>query len=81
VSLISVWTSHLPADKRPAFEQEIRNSHRVLSRLQSILQERYQDVLKDEDKLSSLEPGIIGFHRGRRSEIRDLLRLLDFLDR
>lgn len=78
-----VWTSHLRSEeKRKEFENVVRNSTYVLSRLRNILEYRLEEInsveLADDfyEKPNIAERQI--FLNARRRELSEILRLLDF---
>lgn len=78
------WVKSLPTEKeRKSFEQTLRNSITVLSRLYEIIDERQQTVNKQEINIKDFDNSNWAykqaFRAGQKSILQDLKDLLNFL--
>lgn len=77
----SDWTKNLPADKRKDFEQVLRNSTYITSRLADILEERLHTVLRSETSLDDFTGDWAykqAFRNGQKQALKAVLDLLSF---
>jgi hypothetical protein len=83
-NLSTEWTRHLrDENERKSFSEAIRNDTLVLTRLQGIIREKL-DVLAREEETEDFHdsgyPFRQPFNNGRRAGLKDILRLLDFMN-
>jgi hypothetical protein len=87
VGLPISWLSHLPqgSKERAEFESLVRNSTQVLSRLRDILTKKLETYEAfEEDPELYLSPSVthsIAFYGGAKRSLKDILLLLDFMDK
>lgn len=78
------WTKHCKdAEAKANFEQLVRNSTQVLSRLQSIIKERQTNLSSEENSSTDFDSPSWAykqaFRNGKRATLNDLDQLLSFL--
>ena len=78
------WTNHIrEEDERTRFEQSVRSSSLVLSRLLQIIEQRENELDRQEAKLSDYDTPAWSHkqaHRnGERSSLKKLSGLLNFI--
>jgi len=77
------WTKGLQGEKKENLEKLVRNSHIVLSRLKTILEEDL-DALQKVGEVDYEKPSW-AFHQahtnGKQDYARQMLRLFEFLER
>lgn len=80
----SDWIKSIPEKERKDFEDVLRNSTYVLSRLQNILKEKVDNLDRKEVDLTAYENPSWAYLQahlnGKRSGLLEALRLLEFLD-
>lgn len=80
----SDWIKHLPEKERKDFEDVLRNSTYVLTRLQDILNTKVDTLDRKEVDLTAYENPSWAYQQahlnGKRSGLLEALRLLEFLD-
>lgn len=79
----SEWFRHLPKEEQKDFEEYVRSSVQILSRLQTLLKEKEGSLTVAESKPETYDAGYPyrqAFFNGRRAGLQDTLRLLEFLD-
>lgn len=77
------WTKGLQGDKKENLEKLVRNSHIVLSRLKSIVEEDLRDLqkTKPDDYDSPSWSHKQAHYNGELAYARQMLSLLSFLER
>ena len=78
-----VWTKHLKGDSKDNFEQLLRNSSTVLSRLTEIIEEKEESLYKSSVSISDFdEPNWShkqAFRNGQMSGLKEVRELLEFI--
>ena len=79
--IISEWTKNLKTEKeKKEFEDTLRNSHFVLSRLREIIQQRTKDTESEADYASPSWAYLQAHRNGMKQENRQILKLLEFIE-
>ena len=82
-SLPLPWTKHLKGKEKEDFESLLRNSTRVLSRFRDLITEREADITRQETSLETYKdtgwPYLQAHLNGRKAELQELKKLLEFL--
>lgn len=78
------WFKHLPEKDQGEFIALVRGNHRLLSRLLEIIDQRLYDLdTKEETEQTYKEPSyayLQAFINGRRASLKDIRKLLDFME-
>lgn len=79
-----VWTSHLKdADAKQEFEEIVRHSRILLTRLDQIISQKLTDLTEKQISEESFENPGWAYHQaylnGRRAALRDIQNLFSFL--
>lgn len=83
MKLSSEWFRHLPTGEQKSFEELVRSSSIVLSRLQALLKEKTASIERWETDPASYDSGYAykqAYINGKRAGLEEALRLLEFLD-
>lgn len=79
------WLSHLPKEKQGEFADLIRNSTQVLGRFRDILIKEVESLESVEERRTSYSNPSWAYEQaflnGQRSQLKDLLRYFDFMDK
>lgn len=83
--LNSAWLKHLGSqDEQKKFEEQVRSSHRVLSRLSELIDEALDGIQIKETKEGTYKDPSWAFYQahlnGKRASLLELRKLLDFLE-
>lgn len=74
------WTRGLPDDQSQSFQNLLRNSSTLLSRLKELLEEELSQITKSESSIQDFEDGNWAvkqaFRNGDRSRIRKVIDLI-----
>lgn len=77
------WLKHLPDNERKEFEDLVRNSRLLLGRLKDIVDERLSVLERQEGSTETYDSGYPyrqAHINGRRQALKDIRKLVEFLD-